>query len=362
MSTPLHIDPPTLLASSAQMSWLERRLLLDVLESLPDRATIVEIGTADAGTSRLIAAAGAERGFDVSTVDVVGNSSQREALQALGVRPLRGDSPEVAGRWPSDRPIDLLLIDGDHSYLGVRNDWEAWTPHLAPTAWVLMHDVSPLCPGEFVWFWNRVFRGEIDGLVGCDTLHGGRWCRRVANRALDPRAGKILRHLLESGIAAWPEELLALPAPSSRHFGIRQLEANAAADAALWALELVPLASAKHALLADDDVGGRRDLLDLLDSEHVSGSETLVRNAWLSRRFAEDPASFAELCFAELAPTIADFIAEMPAHTLRALERGGVLGRTTLFDFCDPLRVAAARSNGPCESSYSRAALAFSAR
>ena len=343
----LTIDPPTLLAASAQMSWLERRLLLDVLEGLPDRARIVEIGTADAGTSRLIAAAGRGRGWDLSTVDVCGSRVQREALQSLGIRTLRGDSAFVATQWSNDRPIDLLLIDGDHSYAGVRSDWEAWTPHLAPNAWLLMHDVSPLCPGEFVWYWNRVFRGELTQLVGCDTLLGGRWHAQAQGRQLDVRAARILHHLLEAALDAWPEELLALAAPSIRHFGIRPLEDTTATANAFWALELVPQANAPHALLADDDLGARRDLLALHDSEQVSGSETLVRDAWLSRRFAEDADGFAELCFAELAATIANFVDGLPQATRRALANSGVLGRTPLFDFCDPERVSAARNAAP---------------
>jgi len=39
-----------------------------------------------------------------------------------------------------DRPIGLLWIDGDHTYTGVRRDFEDWFPKLAPGGWLAFHD------------------------------------------------------------------------------------------------------------------------------------------------------------------------------------------------------------------------------
>jgi predicted O-methyltransferase YrrM len=36
--------------------------------------------------------------------------------------------------------IDFLFIDGDHSYEGLRGDWEAWSPLIAPGGCVALHD------------------------------------------------------------------------------------------------------------------------------------------------------------------------------------------------------------------------------
>jgi predicted O-methyltransferase YrrM len=47
-------------------------------------------------------------------------------------------SHEAVVGW-NDR-IDLLFIDGDHSYEGVRQDFEDWTPHLAEHGRVALHD------------------------------------------------------------------------------------------------------------------------------------------------------------------------------------------------------------------------------
>ncbi|MBB3204281.1 putative O-methyltransferase YrrM [Rhodopirellula rubra] len=54
------------------------------------------------------------------------------------VQKIRSTSAEAASRFT--KPIDLLFIDGDHSYEGVLNDWIAWSKHLASGATVVMHD------------------------------------------------------------------------------------------------------------------------------------------------------------------------------------------------------------------------------
>jgi predicted O-methyltransferase YrrM len=36
--------------------------------------------------------------------------------------------------------IDFLFLDGDHSYEGLRDDWEAWAPALRPGATMALHD------------------------------------------------------------------------------------------------------------------------------------------------------------------------------------------------------------------------------
>lgn len=40
-------------------------------------------------------------------------------------------------------PYNVILIDGDHSYVAVKNDLERFSSMLAPTGVLLAHDVSP---------------------------------------------------------------------------------------------------------------------------------------------------------------------------------------------------------------------------
>ncbi|EMI54707.1 class I SAM-dependent methyltransferase [Rhodopirellula sallentina] len=54
------------------------------------------------------------------------------------IRALRGTSQDVARSYSGT--IDILFLDADHSYEGVKGDWDAWSPHLADNATVVFHD------------------------------------------------------------------------------------------------------------------------------------------------------------------------------------------------------------------------------
>jgi predicted O-methyltransferase YrrM len=47
-------------------------------------------------------------------------------------------SQTVVDSWSTG--IDFLFIDADHSYEGVKADWEGFTPHLAEAGHVALHD------------------------------------------------------------------------------------------------------------------------------------------------------------------------------------------------------------------------------
>jgi predicted O-methyltransferase YrrM len=51
---------------------------------------------------------------------------------------LRATSEEAARNWKA--PIDLIFIDGDHSYEGVKRDWELFLPFINPFGIVIFHD------------------------------------------------------------------------------------------------------------------------------------------------------------------------------------------------------------------------------
>jgi hypothetical protein len=84
------------------------------------------------------------------------------------VRLLNISSEILAPGWR--QPVGLLWLDGDHSYEGVRRDFDAWEPHLLPTCDVVLDDADDpkLGPHRLVqeltdegW----VKAGEVDRVV-----------------------------------------------------------------------------------------------------------------------------------------------------------------------------------------------------
>jgi predicted O-methyltransferase YrrM len=135
---------------------IEEKLTLYLLASKLKRSSIaVEIGSF-LGSSACFIALGLNRGGRLYCVDTWNNDAmddptlpprdtfadfQRNTqdLRRIIV-PLRGASISVAEVF--DARIDLLFIDGDHSYDGCLNDWVSWRRFLAPCAIVAFHDIG----------------------------------------------------------------------------------------------------------------------------------------------------------------------------------------------------------------------------
>lgn len=144
----------------------------------------VEIGTALGVSAVRIAQAMAAEGrlFCVdpypadNPVAQIATRQMRRLELAERITFLRGRSAEMAARIPRD--CDFFFVDGDHSFEGLRTDWEIVLAHLAPGGKVCFHDttVPPeepnRRPGSVQYFHEQIRpHPEFVWLECCHTLN-----------------------------------------------------------------------------------------------------------------------------------------------------------------------------------------------
>jgi len=117
--------------------------------------TVVEIGSARGKSACFLGMALKENGSgklyaidphaptawnDLESTDTI--EEMRRNISALGLEEIveivRMTSGEAVKSWT--RPIDLLFIDGDHSFAGVKSDWDSFSPFVIEFGVVVFHD------------------------------------------------------------------------------------------------------------------------------------------------------------------------------------------------------------------------------
>jgi cephalosporin hydroxylase len=89
---------------------------------------------------------------------------QRFARRKQKLHLLQGDShsPEMLHRAKAaleGQPLDYLFIDGDHTYEGVKRDFELYSPLVRKGGLIAFHDIAEHPPEigcEVAQFWNEI--------------------------------------------------------------------------------------------------------------------------------------------------------------------------------------------------------------
>jgi cephalosporin hydroxylase len=142
---------------------------------------VVEIGTAQSGTNFLL-------GQILTSAELIIaldlrvhnhrllNEFSRKDLQRLLIEGSSYDPSTVqrVERVLNGRKIDLLFIDGDHSYSGVKADYDAYHHLVSPGGLIAFHDIvddhrtrfgstkSVGYAGQVPMFWKELKKGKLD--------------------------------------------------------------------------------------------------------------------------------------------------------------------------------------------------------
>jgi len=139
---------------AARLTIGEAAHLYSAVKALDGTPRVVEIGRYRGGTTLLLAAAGGQvLSIDVDESLAASDASLRSAMSRLGL----ADRVELVFGDSSSYPIvpgsvDLVFVDGDHTYDSVSGDVAHWLPALRDGGTLLLHDAKFPEPSRP---WNR---------------------------------------------------------------------------------------------------------------------------------------------------------------------------------------------------------------
>lgn len=158
---------------NAQQKWTELRDCLELLAKNPPK-NILEIGVYKGGTIMAwthVAADDAKvLGVDLPGGEFGGGFSDEEAKSITGlareqqeITLIAADShePAIIERIEEFGPFDFIFIDADHTYEGVKQDYENYFPMLAKGGIMAFHDVAEMTQVEYPDVWVSRLWKEI---------------------------------------------------------------------------------------------------------------------------------------------------------------------------------------------------------
>jgi cephalosporin hydroxylase len=180
-------------AFSANQKHAEITALLRVLCPLPPRV-VLEIGAFKGGTLFLFSTVAApdasllsiDLGFVPRQLRVYPHFARRgQHIQLLAADSHAEATLKRVRKWLNGRMIDVLFIDGDHSFLGVSRDYEMYSPFVRKGGVIAFHDIvpdywtrygtrTPFDTGEVPRFWSglRAAGGRVEEFIADPAQDG----------------------------------------------------------------------------------------------------------------------------------------------------------------------------------------------
>lgn len=127
-------------ANPGAFSTYDMEILVPEVEKLEPGQVYLEVGV-DKGKSLSVARMVAKEGVEVIGVDLRDNPNVPDTFF------FQKDSQNEWTPKLVSRRIDVIFIDGDHTYEGCKADIDVWYPHMAKGGVMLFHDCDASSPG-----------------------------------------------------------------------------------------------------------------------------------------------------------------------------------------------------------------------
>ena len=166
----------------------ERLFLYNAARALPAGSVIAEVGSYLGASTCFLASGGSSRISKLYCIDTWENDAMSEGKKSTFdaftqntskfkdvIIALKGFSLDMAKLV--NEPIDLLFIDGDHSYDAVASDLKAYLPKVKAGGMLLLHD----------WGWAEGVRSAVRELVVPIQIDQPRILPNLYSVRIDPR-------------------------------------------------------------------------------------------------------------------------------------------------------------------------------
>ncbi len=192
-----------LLNIEALLNPCQRLALSHMATGLNSGATIVEIGPYRGGSTKILHESAP--GCELITIDIYDNID-RELFDVDRYAEFILGGVEAFRKKKGDKPIDLLFIDGDHSFYGVKHDFNTLARNLGPETLIAFHDYSIKYIGVWVFCNALIAQGVVEKLAVVEDMLLARFTN-MSEPLVSDDYGAAVKTLLELKLPQPPDDL-----------------------------------------------------------------------------------------------------------------------------------------------------------